>query len=158
MSSVQNRILEMDVNKDNDTKTIYGLYGTYVYDDGHQTSHYITLEDTLNDDQLSDKIQTIFDNNTLHCKANKIFTPYTLIIRKVRISITTETFETCTKCFTPDFELYNPICENCGEVIKYGDEVYIYNKKKFCSPECITEHLKVRCLEHTEDGYDEIFK
>ena len=158
MSSVPNRIPDIDVNKDNDTKTIYGLYSTHVYDDGHQNSHFITLEDTLNDDQLSDKIQTIFDNNALHCKANKIFTPYTLVIRKVRISITTETIETCTKRFTPDFELYNPMCENCNELISYGDEVYVYNNQKFCSPECIAEYIKVKCVCSGEDGYDRLFK
>lgn len=158
MSSVPNRIPELDVNKDKDKKTLYGLYSVYVYDDGHQDNQFcVTLDDTLNDDKLSDKIQTIFNNHTLHCEANKTFTPYILVIRKVKFSIESEAIETCTKYFTPEFELRNPTCENCGEVIKYGSEVYIYNGDKFCSPECITEHLKVRCLEHSEDGYDEVF-
>ncbi len=158
MSSVPNRIPELDVNKDRDNKTIYGLYSVCVYDDGHQDNQFcVMLDDTLNDDKLSDKIQTIVNNHTLHCEANKTFTPYTLVVRKVKVSIESEAIETCTKHFTPEFKLYNPTCENCGEVIKYGDEVYIYNVKKFCSPECITEHLDVRCLEHSEDGYDEIF-
>lgn len=158
MSSVPNRIPELDVNKDKDVKTIYGLYSTCVYDDGRQDNKfYITLEDTLNDDKLSDKVQTIFNNHTLHCEANKTFTPHTLVIRKMKISIESEAIETCTKRFTPKFEIHNPTCENCGGIIKYGDEVYIYNGEKFCSPECITEHLSVKCLGHSEDGYDEIF-
>lgn len=158
MSSVPNRIPELDVNKDKDTKTIYGLYSICMYDDGRQDNQFcITLDDTLDDDKLSDKIQTMLDKHTLHCKANKAFTPYTLVIRKVKISIETDAIETCTKHFIPEFKLHNPICENCGEVIKYGDGVYIYNEKKFCSPECITEHLKVRCIERNEDGYNDIF-
>lgn len=159
MSSVPNRIPELDVSKDKDTKTLYGLYSVCVYDDGHQDNQFcVTLDDTLNDDKLSDRIQKIVNHHTLHCEANKTFTPYTLVIRKVKFSIEAEAIETCTKHFTPEFELHNPTCETCSEIIKYGSEVYIYNGKKFCSLECITEHLKVRCLEYSEDGYDEIFK
>lgn len=159
MSSVSNRIPELDVSKDKDTKTLYGLYSIRVYDDGRQDNQFcVTLDDKLNDDKLSDRIQTIFDNHTIQCKVNKTFTPYTLVIRKVKFSIEAEAIETCTKHFTPEFELHNPTCEACGEIINYGNEVYIYNGKKFCSPECITEHLKVRCLEHSEDGHDDIFK
>lgn len=157
--SCPNRIPELDINKDKDTKTLYGLYSVCVYDDGHKDSQLcVTLDDTLDDDKLSDRIQAMFDNHTLHCKSNKTFTPYTLVVRKVKISIESETIETCTKHFTPEFEPRNPTCENCGEIIRYGDEVYIYNGKKFCSPECITEYLNVRCLEHSEDGYEDIFK
>jgi len=159
MSTVPNRIPELDANRDKDSKTLYGLYGVCVYDDGREDNQFcITLDDALNDDKLSDKIQTIFDKHTLHCNANKTFTPHTLVIRKVKISIESEAIETCTKHFTPEFEPHNPTCENCGGIINYGNEVYIYNEKKFCSPECITEHLKVRCLETSEDGYDKIFK
>lgn len=158
MSSVPNRIPELGLNKDKDTKTIYGLYSACVYDDGRQDNQFcVTLDDTL-DDKWSDKIQTIFDKHTLHCEANKTFTPYTLVVRKVKFSIEAEAIETCTKHFTPKFEPHNPTCETCGEVIKYGDEVYIYNEKRFCSPECITKHLNVRCLEYNEDRYDDIFK
>ena len=129
-----------------------------MYDDGHKDSQFcVTLDDTLDDDKLSDKIQTIFNNHTLHCEANKVFPPYTLVIRKVKFSIEAEAIETCTKHFTPEFEPHNPTCETCGEIIKYGDEVYIYNGDKFCSPECITKRLSVRCFERNEDGYDEIF-
>ena len=159
MSYIPNKIPELDFNKDKDTKTLYGLYSVCVYDNGHQDSQLcVTLDDKLNDDKLSDRIQTIFDNHTIQCKVNKTFTPYTLVIRKVKLSIEAEAIETCTKHFTPEFELHNPTCEACGEIINYGNEVYIYNGKKFCSPECITELLKVRCLEHSEDGYDDIFK
>ena len=159
MSYVPNRIPELDVNKDKDTKTIYGLYSVCVYDDGHKDSQFcITLEDKLNDDQLSDRIQTIFNKHTLWCKSNKTVTPYTLVVRKVKFSIEAEAIETCTKHFTTEFGLHNPTCETCGAIIKYGDDVYTYNGKKFCSTKCITEHLKVRCLEYSEDGYDDIFK
>lgn len=140
------------------TQKLYRLYSACVYDDGRKDNQFcVTLDDTLCDDKLSDKIQTIFNKHTLHCEANKAFTPYTLVVRKVKFSIEAEAIETCTKYFTPKFEPHNPTCETCGEIIKYGDEVYIYNGKNFCSPECITEHLSVRCLEHNEDGYDEIF-
>lgn len=159
MSSIPNRIPELDISKDKDTKTIYGLYSVCVYDDGHQDNQFcIALDDTLNDDKLYNKIQAIFDKHTLHCEANKTFTPYTLFVRKVKFTIESDAIETCTKHFTPKFELHNPTCENCGGIIKYGGEVYIYNEKKFYSPECVTEHLNVRCLEHSEDGYDEVFK
>ena len=64
MSSVPNRIPELDLNKDKDTKVLYGLHSAIVYDDKNDKIHqdggcYLLLDDTLNDDKLSDKIQTI---------------------------------------------------------------------------------------------------
>jgi hypothetical protein len=152
-----NRLPDLDADKTKDKKIIYGLYSVNKYDDGHEDAQYcVELADSI--EELDKKAQTIIKNHKSHCESNKTFIPYSLVIRKVKHTIESEIAEEYKEHFIPDFELKNPECKNCGGHIAYGDEVHVYNNQKFCSPECITEYIKVRCIESGEDDYDKLFK
>lgn len=120
---IPNKIPELDKDLIFGYKTVYYLQKICKYDEGDSESSIIGVWYSLDDD-IDKAVQNTIRQLKEFYKYNEV-KPYTLTIRKVKATISSEEIESKSEHFSNEFKKKILKCEKCDGKINYGDEVII---------------------------------
>lgn len=151
-----NRLPELEQNLTSDSKNVYYLQKIMKYDGGHSESLIIGVWDSPDGD--IDKVtQNVIRQEKEFCDYNKFVRPYTMTIRKVKTTISSEVAEAQSDHYGADHKLKKLECANCHGLINYGEDVIIKDTNYFCCGDCLAEYEDAtRCL-LGDNEYDKLF-
>lgn len=140
--SLPNRIPELDQNLVSSNKTVYCLQEITKYDEGYSESHIVGIWDSPNGD-IDKATQNVIKQNKEFCEYNKFVKPYTMTVRKVKMTISQEVIESRYDHYGLQVKPKILMCSNCNGNINYGDSLVVKHydtcDRYFCCNDCLAE-------------------